>query len=214
MQRKGGMDHKGMRKLIEESFVAALRNIPGNGRAVAGIFDWAMKIADDKVNILIDQRKVASQNAKNQKDMKQLKQEQEKMEKVKDAQALAQLNNNNQEKKEKTKEEEKVEEEEDEDEQLQLAMALSMSSTTPSSSTSTPLQLSETKEQPTEENKEKNKEENKEAIKEKKKKRDPQELSLSRESSTQQWYSRCVELFREPLDMGINNTGNVHCYDR
>ena len=203
MQRKGGMDHKGMRKLIEESFVAALRNIPGNGRAVAGIFDWAMKIADDKVNILIDQRKVASQNAKNQKDMKQLKQEQEQMEKVKDAQALAQLNNN-QEKKEK------VEEEEDEDEQLQLAMALSMSSTTPSSSTSTPLQLSETKE-------EINvaiKEEAKETTKEKKKERNPQELSLSQESSTQQWYSRCVELFREPLDMGINNTGNIHGYDR
>ena len=203
MQRKGGMDHKGMRKLIEESFVAALRNIPGNGRAVAGIFDWAMKIADDKVNILIDQRKVASQNAKNQKDMKQLKQEQEQMEKVKDAQALAQLNNN-QEKKEK------VEEEEDEDEQLQLAMALSMSSTTPSSSTSTPLQLSETKE----EINEANKEEAKKTTKEKKKERNPQELSLSQESSTQQWYSRCVELFREPLDMGINNTGNIHGYDR
>jgi|TARA_B110000091_G_C13698480_1_gene425204 chemotaxis protein histidine kinase CheA len=203
MQRKGGMDHKGMRKLIEESFVAALRNIPGNGRAVAGIFDWAMKIADDKVNILIDQRKVASQNAKNQKDMKQLKQEQEQMEKVKDAQALAQLNNN-QEKKEK------VEEEEDEDEQLQLAMALSMSSTTPSSSTSTPLQLSETKE----EINEATKEEAKETTKEKKKERNPQELSLSQESSTQQWYSRCVELFREPLDMGINNTGNIHGYDR
>ena len=203
MQRKGGMDHKGMRKLIEESFVAALRNIPGNGRAVAGIFDWAMKIADDKVNILIDQRKVASQNAKNQKDMKQLKQEQEQMEKVKDAQALAQLNNN-QEKKEK------VEEEEDEDEQLQLAMALSMSSTTPSSSTSTPLQLNETKE----EINEATKEEAKETTKEKKKERNPQELSLSQESSTQQWYSRCVELFREPLDMGINNTGNIHGYDR
>ena len=203
MQRKGGMDHKGMRKLIEESFVAALRNIPGNGRAVAGIFDWAMKIADDKVNILIDQRKVASQNAKNQKDMKQLKQEQEQMEKVKDAQALAQLNNN-QEKKEK------VEEEEDEDEQLQLAMALSMSSTTPSSSTSTPLQLSETKE----EINEATKEAAKETTKEKKKERNPQELSLSQESSTQQWYSRCVELFREPLDMGINNTGNIHGYDR
>jgi hypothetical protein len=203
MQRKGGMDHKGMRKLIEESFVAALRNIPGNGRAVAGIFDWAMKIADDKVNILIDQRKVASQNAKNQKDMKQLKQEQEQMEKVKDAQALAQLNNN-QEKKEK------VEEEEDEDEQLQLAMALSMSSTTPSSSTSTPLQLSETKE----EINEATKEEAKKTTKEKKKERNPQELSLSQESSTQQWYSRCVELFREPLDMGINNTGNIHGYDR
>mgnify|MGYP006115563715 FL=1 len=203
MQRKGGMDHKGMRKLIEESFVAALRNIPGNGRAVAGIFDWAMKIADDKVNILIDQRKVASQNAKNQKDMKQLKQEQEQMEKVKDAQALAQLNNN-QEKKEK------VEEEEDEDEQLQLAMALSMSSTTPSSSTSTPLQLSETKE----EINEATKEEAKKSTKEKKKERNPQELSLSQESSTQQWYSRCVELFREPLDMGINNTGNIHGYDR
>jgi hypothetical protein len=203
MQRKGGMDHKGMRKLIEESFVAALRNIPGNGRAVAGIFDWAMKIADDKVNILIDQRKVASQNAKNQKDMKQLKQEQEQMEKVKDAQALAQLNNN-QEKKEK------VEEEEDEDEQLQLAMALSMSSTTPSSSTSTPLQLSETKE----EINVATKEEAKETTKEKKKERNPQELSLSQESSTQQWYSRCVELFREPLDMGINNTGNIHGYDR
>ena len=192
-----------MRKLIEESFVAALRNIPGNGRAVAGIFDWAMKIADDKVNILIDQRKVASQNAKNQKDMKQLKQEQEQMEKVKDAQALAQLNNN-QEKKEK------VEEEEDEDEQLQLAMALSMSSTTPSSSTSTPLQLSETKE----EINVATKEEAKETTKEKKKERNPQELSLSQESSTQQWYSRCVELFREPLDMGINNTGNIHGYDR
>ena len=203
MQRKGGMDHKGMRKLIEESFVAALRNIPGNGRAVAGIFDWAMKIADDKVNILIDQRKVASQNAKNQKDMKQLKQEQEQMEKVKDAQALAQLNNN-QEKKEK------VEEEEDEDEQLQLAMALSMSSTTPSSSTSTPLQLSETKE----EINEATKEEATKTTKEKKKERNPQELSLSQESSTQQWYSRCVELFREPLDMGINNTGNIHGYDR
>ena len=203
MQRKGGMDHKGMRKLIEESFVAALRNIPGNGRAVAGIFDWAMKIADDKVNILIDQRKVASQNAKNQKDMKQLKQEQEQMEKVKDAQALAQLNNN-QEKKER------VEEEEDEDEQLQLAMALSMSSTTPSSSTSTPLQLSETKE----EINEATKEEAKKTTKEKKKERNPQELSLSQESSTQQWYSRCVELFREPLDMGINNTGNIHGYDR
>ena len=203
MQRKGGMDHKGMRKLIEESFVAALRNIPGNGRAVAGIFDWAMKIADDKVNILIDQRKVASQNAKNQKDMKQLKQEQEQMEKVKDAQALAQLNNN-QEKKEK------VEEEEDEDEQLQLAMALSMSSTTPSSSISTPLQLSETKE----EINEATKEEAKKTTKEKKKERNPQELSLSQESSTQQWYSRCVELFREPLDMGINNTGNIHGYDR
>jgi hypothetical protein len=203
MQRKGGMDHKGMRKLIEESFVAALRNIPGNGRAVAGIFDWAMKIADDKVNILIDQRKVASQNAKNQKDMKQLKQEQEQMEKVKDAQALAQLNNN-QEKKEK------VEEEEDEDEQLQLAMALSMSSTTPSSSTSTPLQLSETKE----EINEATKEEAKKTTKEKKNERNPQELSLSQESSTQQWYSRCVELFREPLDMGINNTGNIHGYDR
>ena len=203
MQRKGGMDHKGMRKLIEESFVAALRNIPGNGRAVAGIFDWAMKIADDKVNILIDQRKVASQNAKNQKDMKQLKQEQEQMEKVKDAQALAQLNNN-QEKKEK------VEEEEDEDEQLQLAMALSMSSTTPSSSTSTPLQLSETKEEINVATKEKAKE----TTKEKKKERNPQELSLSQESSTQQWYSRCVELFREPLDMGINNTGNIHGYDR
>ena len=203
MQRKGGMDHKGMRKLIEESFVAALRNIPGNGRAVAGIFDWAMKIADDKVNILIDQRKVASQNAKNQKDMKQLKQEQEQMEKVKDAQALAQLNNN-QEKKEK------VEEEEDDDEQLQLAMALSMSSTTPSSSTSTPLQLSETKE----EINEATKEEAKKTTKEKKKERNPQELSLSQESSTQQWYSRCVELFREPLDMGINNTGNIHGYDR
>jgi hypothetical protein len=85
-----------------------------------------------------------------------------------------------------------------------------MSSTTPSSSTSTPLQLSETKE----EINEATKEEAKKTTKEKKKERNPQELSLSQESSTQQWYSRCVELFREPLDMGINNTGNIHGYDR
>merc|ERR1711865_467791 len=55
MQRSG-LDHTRLKKFIHETFVVAIRNLGGQGKQIAQIFDQCIERADKKVKYTIDQR--------------------------------------------------------------------------------------------------------------------------------------------------------------
>jgi len=300
MQR-GGLDHTKMKKLIHENFVVAIRNLGGQGKQIAQIFDQCIERADKKVKYTIDQREQSTSNKlKKQKEL-DLKKEREKIDLKKDKDELKKLNNGITKQSISLKadtnfvrlQSDSEEEEDEEDEALMLAMALSMSTKKDNATTTTtatvpvPVQRQTTndillntardtlsannsakndnlvamavedkeeqeekeqkeekkqshsrqntasflktlatsaeqkeeednnkeKENKEKENKEKENKEKKEQEKENKEKKEQDEKKEKEEKkkvmindTSEAWLSRCVSLFREPLDMDILNT--------
>ena len=144
MQR-GGLDHTKMKKLIHENFVVAIRNLGGQGKQIAQIFDQCIERADKKVKYTIDQREQSTSNKlKKQKEL-DLKKEREKIDLKKDKDELKKLNNGITKQSISLKadtnfvrlQSDSEEEEDEEDEALMLAMALSMSTKKDNATTTT-----------------------------------------------------------------------------
>jgi hypothetical protein len=119
LQRKNGMDHKGIKVLIHDQLVTVLRSIPQLNN-LADIFEWAMERADSKVKLMIDERDMKEKNKKMKKDMDALKIKNEAKQKKDDEAALLKMNALNDE------DDNDDEDEDDEDEAMMLALALSM----------------------------------------------------------------------------------------
>merc|ERR1712028_306653 len=127
MQRSG-LDHTRLKKFIHETFVVAIRNLGGQGKQIAQIFDQCIERADKKVKYTIDQREQSTSNKlKKQKevDLKKLNNGITKQSiSLKADTNFVRLQSDS-------------EEEEEEDEALMLAMALSMSTKKDNATTTT-----------------------------------------------------------------------------